>query len=304
MQQVALFEKPHGGDEYMLGEDGCFNACNRAYNYYFYTAHFHNLNYTTMRQPTNFEKKAGILFTDDEKDRIWLATQGTLRKLVGIMGLLLPVALWLGLFIDTGHTQPVESISHYYYTRVAGVFIIIVSLLAFFLIIYKGEEPAEFYISLMAGLFALIMLIFPTNNLMEHCNKKHDIVVTILKKSEFRTNLHLIAAGLFLGCLAVMSIWLFTKPAQPKNQAEVIILSRKSTRNGWYIGCGVVMFIMLAAILISMLTNFDESDFYKNNSLTFWFESFAVWSFGISWMIKGHTFSFLNDKKQRAGLRQ
>lgn len=257
-----------------------------------------------MRQPTNFEKKAGIVYTDDEKDRIWLATQGTLRKLVGIMGLLLPVALWVGLLIDTGHSQPVASISHYYYTRVAGVFVIIVSLLAFFLIIYKGEEPADFYISLLAGVFALVMLLFPTNNLLEHCDKKHDIVVTVLKESTFRTNLHLISAGLFLGCLAAMSIWLFTKPARPQNDGAIIIHSKKSTRNGWYIGCGVVMFIMLAAILISMLTGYDESDFYKNNSLTFWFESFAVWSFGISWMIKGHTFSFLNDKKQMAGQQQ
>ena len=90
--------------------------------------------------PTRIEEVLKLNYKT-EKDNIWLTSQDSLRKLIGISGIALPLLLLLVLWIDAGYTKPLFSISHYYFTRASGVFVIIVSLLAIFLLIYKGKEP-------------------------------------------------------------------------------------------------------------------------------------------------------------------
>jgi hypothetical protein len=77
----------------------------------------------------------------------------------------LPVLLYVFLRLDTGYARPLESISHYYFTRVSGIFVIVVSLLAIFLIIYKGNHPVDFILSTLAGACALLLVLFPTSNI-------------------------------------------------------------------------------------------------------------------------------------------
>src|SRR5690242_2329856 len=102
-------------------------------------------------------------------EKIGLEDQLTLRKAIGILGMALPPLLYFFLRFDTHLTVPLDSISHYYYTRVCGIFIIIVSMLAVFLIVYKGKDPIDFYLSGAAGVCALLMLLFPTSNLADCC---------------------------------------------------------------------------------------------------------------------------------------
>src|SRR5215212_7022677 len=99
------------------------------------------------------DKESQIDYTSS--DQTLLSQQNTLRILVGILGLLLPLLLYIGLFIFTNYARPLESISHYYFTRVSGIFVITVSFLAIFLIVYKGKEKIDFFLSTIAGLFAL-----------------------------------------------------------------------------------------------------------------------------------------------------
>src|SRR5688500_1097995 len=103
-------------------------------------------------QNTPPSKTEKILDLDySEEDKIWLTGQKTLRKLVGVLGVLLPVVLYLFLLFDTGKLNPLDSISHYYMTRVSSIFVIVVSLLAIFLLVYKGKSLADFYLSAAAG---------------------------------------------------------------------------------------------------------------------------------------------------------
>src|SRR5205809_3874487 len=142
-----------------------------------------------------------------EKDNVWLTSQHSLRMLIGILGICLPVLLFLVLMIDAGFTHPLFSISHYYFTRASGVFVIIVSLLGIFLLIYKGKEPVDFLLSSAAGLFALCLLIFPTDNISNVCHdENHLYSLTILHESKFRPVFHYISAAIFLSCLAYMSL--------------------------------------------------------------------------------------------------
>lgn len=236
---------------------------------------------------TNPSKAEEILNLDyTEENKIWLSNQDTLRKLVGILGVLLPILLFVFLFIDTNYASPLESISHYYYTRVCGVFTIIVSLLAIFLLVYKGAELIDFYISSVAGISALFVVLFPTSNITSICSdpeKKY--AVTLLNVSDFRFHFHYTAAAIFLLCLAFMSLFLFTKPDKPAEKST----PKKEVRNKIHRVCGVIMVLALLVIFTGFL-KIIKDDFYTKHHLTFWMESLAVESFGISWLTKSKLF--------------
>lgn len=219
----------------------------------------------------------------NEDNEIWLTNGLTLRKIIGILGIMMPLLLYVFLYLDNGMLYPLESISHYYYTRVSSVFVIILSLLAFFLIVYKGKEPIDFYISLFAGFFALLAILFPTNNITEICGdpiKKY--AVTILPVSDSRMYFHYIMAALFFICLSYMCFFLFTKSNKTPDKRG----SKKILRNRIYRICAVLMFL---AILIPFagLLKIIPSFYFSKYPLTFWMETLAVESFGFAWLIKG-----------------
>lgn len=228
-------------------------------------------------------------FSDPGK--IAMTNQDTLRKTVGVLGMLLPLLLYLFLLIDTGYFRPMPSLSHYYMTRSCSLFVMVVSLLAVFLIIYKGKEQIDFYLSLIAGLFALLLLLFPTDNLPPDfaCPA---CVVTDLKDSELRTAIHFISAGIFLFTLAIMSLFLFTRSDKSKAARGV----QKRKRNRVFRICGVVILACLFVILIGMKTELFGS-FYEDNHLTFWMETLAIEAFGFAWFVKGE--AILADKPKR-----
>ena len=102
-------------------------------------------------------------------DDIWLTNTQTLRRLIGVLGIALPILLFAFLWITAEHASALESISHYYFTRANPIFIIVVSIMAIFLMVYKGREPIDFYMSFIAGVFAILLLLFPTDNIAITC---------------------------------------------------------------------------------------------------------------------------------------
>lgn len=213
---------------------------------------------------------------------IWLTNGKTLRKLIGILGMALPLLLFLFLYLDNGMSHPLESISHYYYTRVSSIFVGILTVLGVFLIIYKGKEPVDFFVSVTAGVFALCVVCFPTGNLLDESGTPWPYSVTTLKASPFREGFHYASAGIFLSCLAYMSLFLFTKSDKPASKMG----SKKKIRNSIYRVCGILMIIAMLVIGAGAM-GFIPETFYRNHCLTYWMETLAVESFGFSWLIKG-----------------
>ncbi|HVZ24970.1 MAG TPA: hypothetical protein VG842_02890 [Sediminibacterium sp.] len=225
-----------------------------------------------------------------QKNELWLHSQDKLRKLVGILGMLLPLLLFVFLWVDMGYMQPLPSISHYYFTRVCGIFILVVGLLGFSLVVYKGWEKEDFFISLAAGVSALLLLLFPTDNLGTDCNQDFSkVYVTILRTSKIRPGFHYACAAIFLGCLAYMSFFLFTKSDLPAGKRP----ARKVTRNRIYRSCAIVM-VFAMMVIISGLAGIIPENWYTQHSVTFWMETLAIEAFGFSWMVKGR--SFLKDR--------
>ena len=222
-------------------------------------------------------------FTDN--DRLWMTSSLTLRKTVGILGMAMPILLYAALYLDAGLRDPLESISHYYYTRASGVFVAILSVLAIFLIIYKGKAPVDLVVSMVAGIAALLVAFFPTDNLAPTCcdiTKRY--AVTYIEDSKARTLFHYISAGVFLGCLAYMSIFLFTRSDKPPHLRG----AEKILRNRIYRVCGVVMVLAMAVMFFGGFLEWIPEDQYREGEFTFWMETLAVEAFGFSWLVKGN----------------
>jgi hypothetical protein len=230
------------------------------------------------------EKTLGLSFAKTHENEVALTAQNTLRRLVGVLGMLLPVILYFLLLFSNDSTYPLSSISHYYFTRWSSVFVMIIGLLAFFLLIYKGPDLIDFYLSTFAGLFALALILFPTSNLS---GDDTEFAVTVLGENFSREIFHYVSAAIFLACLALMSLFLFTKSKELNPEERP---AEKQLRNKIFRTCGG---IMVAAMLIILIGGFFEvipEEIYERYRLTFTMETVAVESFGISWLIKGGSF--------------
>lgn len=230
---------------------------------------------------TEVEKTFNVEFNDDNK--LWLTSAYTIRKFIGILGMALPLLLFVFLFITNGHTNTLESISHYFFTRASVIFAITLSTLAIFLIIYKGKEPIDFFTSLISGIAALLIVFFPTGNISNICCDTEKVYsVTILPQSKLRETVHYISAAVFLLTLAFMSFFIFTR----SNKKPAFQTAGKKNRNIVFRICGIIMFVALLIMLAGFLEIIPPA-FYNKNHLTFWMETVAIEAFGFSWLTKG-----------------
>jgi len=201
----------------------------------------------------------------DSKDKYSRLTYSylDLRKAVGLIGILLPFVLMLGLLLFFNQENTPASISHYYYTSMRNVFVGALSAVALFMFFYSGHDILDDWTGNVAGFFAIGVAWFPTTE--------------IVGQNDFIGIIHYISAGIFFLSLAVFSLFLFTK-----TKDELTKTDRKKTRNKIYITCGII--ILLSMIIIA---------FYKllglPSNTVFWAETVALVAFGFSWITKGGT---------------
>jgi hypothetical protein len=182
----------------------------------------------------------------------------TLRKVVGVLGVALPVivAVWgwaLG-------SRLLSSISDYYSLPTRDAFVGILFTIAWFMYTYHGPERKDNIAGNWACLFALGVALFPNSG-----SKASQVV-------------HYVSAAALFLVLAYFSLFLFTKSGPQQTPA-------KRRRNRVYRVCGVAMLACIGLILVYRL-------FLARTSLAqlnpvFWLESAALWAFGISWAVKG-----------------
>lgn len=184
----------------------------------------------------------------------------TLRKVVGVLGMALPVAVALGGFAVQRAVRVLPSISDYYSLRTRDAFVGILFTVAWFLFTYRGHERKDDVAGNIACLFALGVALSPNSG------------------SGFERAVHYTsAAGLFLA-LAYFSLFLFTKTSGFPTPQKLL-------RNHVYRTCGVTMLGCILMIALYQLA-LAGSPVDRLNPV-FWLESLALWAFGISWLVKG-----------------
>lgn len=191
-----------------------------------------------------------------------------LRRLVGWLGLLLPLVLiGGGLFIDMAFRP---TLSSYYHGELRDIFVGTLFAIGTFLITYRYER-ADDVVTTVAGVAAYAVALFPTSE--DHCLDFWNAGAS--------AQIHVIAAALFLGALGVMSLFLFTRSAGAKTPM-------KRRRNAVYIAAGLTIFICLGIIayeftMVGQCPPEDTADRFVILAA----EAVAVIAFGLSWLVKG-----------------
>lgn len=215
-------------------------------------------------------------FNKTESENSLVISFLSLRRLIGYLGIGLPLILIVGSVLvgDCKEIQP--SISAYYHTIMRDIFVAVISMIAIFLFSYKGYDSADRISCKLAALFAMGVALFPTE-----IGELTPCVVGSGNDNELIGHLHLFFACSFFLMISFISIYLFTKTDKATPSKE------KRTRNKIYKGAGYLIIGCLIGIGVYwwvVLGVFPDSAKLKP---VFFFEAFALLAFGVSWLIKG-----------------
>ncbi len=218
-----------------------------------------------------------------DPNRDLLISYTTLRKVIGILGIALPLVLWAGSLV-VGNCQEIQlSISNYYHTRVGDVFVGALCAIALFFFAYRGPERIDGIMGNIAGILGILVAVFPTtlkraDGMVIQCNVERSV-----SNPEWVGSLHNICAGLFLLVLAYFSIALFTKnrPGETPSPEKII-------RNRVYRICGIIMILCVITCAVILYVDSFKA-FAIEKKLIFWLETVALVAFGTSWLVKGET---------------
>ena len=193
-----------------------------------------------------------------------LVSPRTLRRIVGVLGVLLP-ALLVGGCVVLGASDPYQdSISAYYGTVMRNVLVGVLFTIGWFLFAYRGYEPEDDIAGHIACACALGVALFPSTS-------DHAAIRTV----------HFVSATSLFVVLAYFSLFLFTKTSGSPTP-------RKQLRNLVYRINGVVILASIAAI--GLYYGLLQHTSVASLRPVFWLETVALLAFGSSWFIKGELF--------------
>ncbi len=186
-----------------------------------------------------------------------IATFLSLRRWIGYVGISLP---WLVVLL-AWRFQP--SISDFYYTGSRNWFVGSLFTIGAFLCSYYGYDRRDRIMSVIAGICAFGVSLFPTDS----------GTTTVVGGTHY-----VFAASLFL-ILAWFSLCQFTKTS------HLSLTDEKRKRNVIYQACGYAIVGALSLILVGKVTGLSLK--FANANPVFWLEALALEAFGFSWMVKG-----------------
>lgn len=226
-----------------------------------------------------------------EKHRDIVLSYLALRRSLGVLGLALPIMLILGALALRRPVEP--TISDFYYTEMADLFVGTLAAIGVFLYAYKGypkrpgERVSDLVIARTAGLAAIVTALVPTLPPAPGECPLFQCLIGVRAASM----IHLGAAAVFFAMLAVFCLVQF-----PKTAEGGVPTPQKLRRNRIYRGCGSVLLIAMAGIVIhaAILPEALRARLDRY-SLVFLLESLGIWAFGISWLVKGEAIAMLND---------
>jgi len=221
------------------------------------------------------------LYGEDGEER-QIASYYTLRKVVGILGVALPLVLWVGVSWQTHSLVPQESISDYYSTGMGDVFVGFLFTIGWFLFSYKGHETTDDIVGDVAWFCALGVALFPAT------------------KMETEVAHFVFAVGMF-AMLAVFCLYLFRKTSK-EDRPEILRFREpergvgiKQSRNRIYYWSGVTIVVSMLLMGVWAFVNWMYPDNPQPGwlvAISWWkpvlvLETLALWAFGCSWFVKG-----------------
>ena len=194
-----------------------------------------------------------------------------LRRLIGAFGFALPIAILLYVLIS--HAPDLEaSISAYYHTTFRDILVGVLCAVGVFMLAYKGYETIDTVLSIIAGISAIGVAMFPTSDLAMYGMNVPAITPLV-------GTIHVLATGVLFLTFAAMSFFLFTKSG-PTQTAQ------KKKRNWLYRICAIVIVLCIGTMIVHTVLAAPNPAGWRP---TFWFETISLFAFGLSWLVKGET---------------
>jgi multisubunit Na+/H+ antiporter MnhB subunit len=202
------------------------------------------------------------------------------RLVVGALGIVLPFSL---VFIDWlvfhGHPVPRDSESAYYYSGMREWFTVTVGTCGFFFIAYRiTESTLENTLSIVGGVAALLIAIFPTHR--TKYERHHGVMKTPLQKllgEHNVSNVHLVSAFVFIIAIGGISVLfgLAVKRGSPHSRFWRL----------FHFACAAV----IGLALIWALATYHGGPRWS----TLVAETACALAFGASWFAAGADFAYL-----------
>ena len=207
-----------------------------------------------------------------------------LKLAIGILGMALPLICIFGGLIFAGLAVQ-NSVSHYYHTNMRDVFVGLLACASILFMTYSGYGIIDNVVTWLIGLAGAGVVIFPCPTYPQ----MPKALVGILQLPQAASApVHFGFSGAFFFLLAINSIFLFTLSKKKDVGHE------KRLRNGIYVGSGVVILASLATLLILSLV---APNYFENSSIALVFEAVMLFTFGVSWLVKGD-FPLFRDKRR------
>ncbi len=222
-----------------------------------------------------------------------------LRLSIGLLGLLLPLLLAVGTAF-----QPMTSVSDYYYTNMRDLFVGVLFFLTLFLAFYRpykrpdrNEGVVDTVISIVSAVAAGLLALFPTYNATLH-HTSDDLspkgLVLNFVSAQVSGQLHNIGSGVLFTAFALMSIFVFTQTGLDAAGNRIKATGKKLLRNILFIVFGVGILACIGYIGWNVVAAHGDQHTI-DTMIIFAPEATALVLFGLSWLVKGRAFPFLND---------
>lgn len=208
------------------------------------------------------------------------------RLLIGIIGLVLPVALyllaaWRPEFPAQRWTL-LPSMSAYYYTGAVVAFVGLLFTLALFLFAYQGYgnrwQRFDLIAARVAAVAAITVAFFPTG-----APQGYPVTPWWQHWMEY---VHSSGAAVLFCTFAFFALYLFrrTDPEDEDGQRRTVDKQRRDTI---YLVCGIAILIAILWVCAIGLMNYFAVAGEKGRPI-FWPECVALIFFAVSWLTKGH----------------
>lgn len=184
-----------------------------------------------------------------------------LRRGVGLLGTALPFVLIAGnLLIEK---ELLYSVSGYYHSSMRDVYVGTMCAIGVFLLFYRGYARSDRAASIVAGVAAIGVAIFPIPDGTPITSTASGV-------------LHLVFAVVLFGTFAYFCLVEFRKSDAPQPTA------RKRRRNQVYLVTGVI--IVGCLVLVPIVELIGGLDHLRP---VLWLEAVATVAFGVAWLTKG-----------------
>lgn len=200
----------------------------------------------------------------------------SVRRAIGALGFFLPLALLTASLFEAGGLR--TSLSAYYYSPMREVFVGTLIAQAVFLWSYEGFRPrpdewiTDKSMARLAAVSVALVALVPTGGPEVPCTALQCVI-----GAPTGALVHLVAAALFFGALAVFCLVLFVK--------GTVDGPDKRAANRIYRICGWTIVVSIALIGMLFVTGLDDA--LAHLRPVFWLETLATFAFATSWAVKG-----------------